>query len=339
MTIWALKGPSTSDYDSEEYQKVTKFLTKSIRQGISRFGWGYMDEANLNELNDKTFGELSKQENECWSRANFLLDVEIGDWVVHINLPYWGACLAAQVIGKYEFEDDDNEVSDYRHTLKIDTTTLVEFERNDDEVLPNISSRLKLQGSHWRIYHVEDFLQTIHNLNAEELGKKDDESVGIFYLKKSLSPILKSVTDKIHKSHPGGKLENLIAEVFRKIPSITNVNENGKNKGWGTDNGADLIVTYKAGLEVANLEKEEILVVQVKSYEGQHWETNAVTQTETAINQYQANSGLIITTAEATDNLQKAVEELSRKLEKPIGLIAGEDVAKFILKYGSDLVL
>ena len=298
-----------------------------------------MDEANLNELNDKGFDELTKEESQCWGRANFLLDVEVGDWVVHINLPYWGACLAAQVTGKYEFEDDDNEVSDYRHMLKIDTSTLVEFERNEDEVLPNISSRLKLQGSHWRIYHVEDFLQTIHNLNAEELGKKDDESVGIFYLKKSLSPILKSVTDKIHKSHPGGKLENLIAEVFRKIPSITNVNENGKNKGWGTDNGADLIVTYKAGLEVANLEKEEILVVQVKSYEGQHWETNAVTQTETAINLYQANSGLIITTAEATENLQKAVEELSRKLEKPIGLIAGEDVAKFILKYGSDLVL
>ena len=38
MTIWALKGPSTSDYNSVEYEQVTNFLTKSIRQGTSRFG-------------------------------------------------------------------------------------------------------------------------------------------------------------------------------------------------------------------------------------------------------------------------------------------------------------
>ena len=339
MTIWALKGPSTNDYNPEEYQQVTKFLTKSIRSGISRFGWGNFDEADLRILGHKQLQDMNEDEQLCWVKANFLIDVVPGDWVVHINLPYWGACLAAQVVSGYEFEATDNELSDYRHQLKIDTNTLVEFERNDEAVLPIINTRLKLQGNHWRINQVEDFLQTIKNLQSEDIGKKEDESVGIFYIKNSLPPMLQSFTANIQKIHPGGKLEALIAQVFRKVPNVKNVHENGKTKGWGTDHGADLIVTYKAGLGVANLEKEELLVVQVKSYQGEHWETNAVQQTETAITKYAAHAGLIVSTAKATENLQKAIEELSKKLDKPIALIAGEDVAKFIFRYASDLVL
>ena len=339
MTIWAFKGPSNDDYDQEEYQEVTKFLTASIHNGISRFGWGYMDEADLNKLKPKLFSEMSEKEKECWAKANFLLDVAVGDWIVHINLPYWGACLAGQVTEPYSFEQDDNEISDFRHMIKLDPSSVVEFERNDDEVLPIISSRLKLQGRYWRIQNVEEFLQTIENINAESLGKTADESVGVFYLKKDLSPLLKLVTDKIQKSHPASHLESLIAEIFRKIPRVVDVRENGKHKGWGSDSGADLIVTYKSGLALSNLEKEEKLVVQVKSYVGQHWETNAVTQTETAISEYEANAGLIITTAERTKDLEEAIEELSTRLKKPVGLIAGEDVAKFVLKYGGELVL
>jgi len=79
--------------------------------------------------------------------------------------------------------------------------------------------------------------------------------------------------------------------------------------------------------------------VQVKSYTGQHWETGAVEQIETAIKKFQADAGLIITTAESIDNLEKAIEDLSNKLNKPVGLIAGEDVAKFVLKYGGQFIL
>lgn len=88
--------------------------------------------------------------------------------------------------------------------------------------------------------------------------------------------MLKEITIKIQKAHPAGKLESFITEVFRKIPIVTDVYEHGKHKGWGTDNGVDLIVTYKTGFTFSNLEKEEKLVVQVKSFTGQHSETNAV---------------------------------------------------------------
>lgn len=350
MTIYALKGPSSADYDQDELQEIQKFLSYSIKNGVSRFGWSYIDAADLTKLQDKHWQEMTDDEKNCWAKANFLLGVEKGDWVVHINLPHWGACLAGQVSDTYTFEKDGNDFGDYRHLLKLDKNTIVEFDRNDDAVLPIISSRLKLQGRYWTIQYVDEFLQTIQNVKAESLGKKENESVGIFYLKKDLSPLLKDITAKIQKTHPAGKLENLIADVFRKIPGVVDVYEYGRHKGWGTDSGADLIVTYKSGLNISNLEKEEKLVVQVKSYTGHHWETNAVEQIETAIKEFQANAGLIITTAESTENLEKAIENLSNKLSKseqdggmnkpiPIGLIAGEEVAKFVLKYGGQLIL
>jgi hypothetical protein len=340
MTIWALKGPSSDDYDQEEYSEVLKYLSDSIRKGTSRFGWGSIDTADLTKLRDKPWQEMTEEEQHCWSKANFLLEVKKGDWVVHINLPYWGACFAGQVIEEYSFDRLDKDgVGDYGHTLKLDPKSIVEFERNDDAVLPIIGSRLKLQGRYWRIQYEKEFLQTIQNIRAESLGKKSNESVGVFYLKQDLTPLLKDITKKIQKAHPAGKLESFIAEVLRKVPNVISVTEHGKHKGWGTDNGADLIVNYESGLSFSNLEKQEKLVVQVKSFTGEHWETNAVNQIGEALNEFEAAAGLIITTAESTKNLEEAIETLSSKLNKPIGLIAGQEVAKFVLKYGGELIL
>ena len=351
MKIYALKGPSLADYKQDELEKVQQFLSESIKNGVSRFGWSCTDDADLTKLKDKQWDKMNDKEKDCWAKANFLLRVEEDDWVVHINLPKWGSCLAGQVIEKYSFEHNGNEFGDYRHLLKLDKNSIVEFERNDDRVLPIISNKLKLQGRFWRIYEVDEFFQTLENLK-KPLEKKEGKSVEIFYLKKDLSESFKDITEKIQKTHPGGKLESLIAEVFRKIPGVDDVEEHGRHKGWGTDSGADLIVTYKSGLPISNLEKREKLVVQVKSYTGEHWETNAVEQIETAIKEFEADAGLIITTAERTENLEKAIENLRNKLSNsepkqegglkrpiPIGLIAGEEVAKFVLKYGGQLII
>lgn len=339
MTIWALKGPSSTDYDQEDLQKTPLFLTNSIYGGTSRFGWSSTDTADLTKLQNLQWQEMTNQQKGHWADANFLLEIEKGDWVVHINLPYWGACIAGQVIEPYSFEQSNNDLLDYRHLIKIDTNTIVEFERNDNRVLPIISSRLKLQGRYWRIQYIDEFLQTIQNLRTKTLGPSEDESAGIFYLKKDLSPLLKDMTNKIQKNHPEKKLESFIAEIFRQIPNVINVYEHGIRKGWGTDHGADLIINYSSGLHIMNLEKQEKLVVQVKSYSGQHWETSAVEQIENAIREFKADAGLIITTAESTKNLEEAIESFSNKLNKPIGLIAGEEVAKFVLKYGGKLIL
>jgi len=173
MTIYALKGPSLADYkDQDELQKIQQFLSDSIKNGVSRFGWSYINTADLTKLKYKRWQEMSKEEQDCWAKANFLLGIKEGDWVVHINLPYWGYCLAGKVIETYSFEHNGNDFGDYRHLLKLDKNTIVEFERNDDGVLPIISSRLKLQGRYWTIQYVDEFLQTLQNVKAETLGKK-----------------------------------------------------------------------------------------------------------------------------------------------------------------------
>jgi restriction endonuclease Mrr len=339
MMVYALRGPSDGDFEKEILEKLLDFLSNSIRNGVSRFGWSYVDSADLRKLQNKARDEMSEDERNCWRKSRFLLEIKKGDWVVHINIPYWGACIAGEVEEEYSFDENNNEFGDFRHTLKLKKDTIIEFERNDDRVLPNIQRALKLQKRSWRIYDVEDFIKTIENLKNKSFDKKKNETSGIYYLKEKLSPLLKDITKIIQKNHPAGKLEELIAEVFRRISNVIHVEEHGKHKGWGTDNGADLIVTYKSGLPIANLEKQEKLVVQIKSYEGQHWETNAVKQIENAIKTFEADAGLIITTAESTEKLEKAIEDLSGKLNKPVGLIAGEDVAKFVIKYGGDFLL
>jgi restriction endonuclease Mrr len=80
-------------------------------------------------------------------------------------------------------------------------------------------------------------------------------------------------------------------------------------------------------------------IVQIKSYEGEHWETHAVEQIKEAISRYEADAGLLITTAEKTVKLQEAIDKLSSAIEKPVALLAGEDVARFVLKYYGDELL
>jgi hypothetical protein len=38
------------------------------------------------------------------------------------------------------------------------------------------------QARYWRIQYEKEFLQTIENIRTGNLGKTEDESVGIFYL-------------------------------------------------------------------------------------------------------------------------------------------------------------
>ena len=321
--IWAFNKPS------DEY---VDFVSNSVKEGVSRFGWSWFDGANLDLLKNKEWDDMNKDEKEVWSRSGFLLDIKEGDWIVHINVPQWGWCTAAKVVGRYYF-DKENKDKDFRHCIPVDKTSVIEFDRNDPNIHPLISRKLKLRGSYWRIRHEKEFKESIDNLKEQNINVRNGFK-GIFYLKKELRSTLKEITNLIHKTHDGKNLEIFMAKVFEKVPTVEKVVENGF--GFGTDYGADLIIEYNAGLPISGLERIEKLVVQIKSYEGEHWETNAVDQIKKAIEQYDANAGLIITTAEKTERLQKAIEDLSTSIKKPIALLSGNDVGKFVLKYYSD---
>ncbi len=328
MAVWVFNTPN---------EKALQFVSNSLKQGISRFGWGYIDTADIRILEDKPWNEMSKEEIEIWNKTNFLSNIKKGDWIVHINVPHWGMVTAGQVIEEYNFETEGNEIDDFRHFFKLDLNTIVEFERNDPNVHPLISRKLKLRGKHWRIYAEKEFFETIENLKNGSVSIQESDTIGVHYLKKELKPFYDKITKIIHNTHPEKKLEYFLADVFENIPNVTEVRVNGS--GWGTDYGADIIVKYNSGLEILNLNKEEILVVQVKSFEGEHWSTDAVSQIKTAIITFDANAGMIITTAKSTENIEKEIENVSNELEIPILLIAGENVAKFVLKYGKDLLI
>lgn len=121
-----------------------------------------------------------------------------------------------------------------------------------------------------------------------------------------------------------------MAEVFRKVPDVIEVKENGA--GWKTDFGADLIVKTK----------KDLIVVQVKSFVGEVWNTACVDQIKTAIEKFDATYGIIITTGQSTPVLDNAVKKLADDMKKKnikVRLVSGAGVAKFVLKYGLKLII
>lgn len=316
-SVFAYKGEPNDIYDS-------------IKSGISRFGWSWHSGDNLLEDNDpprKPHG--------------FLLRIQKGDWVVHINMPTWGRCTAAKVIAPYSFDqgikvDYSDSGIDYRHCIGIDKESIIEFDRNDPRVFPHTRRRLKLQGGWWQIHDSENFFQSLKNLRT--LSAKDlvrGERSNLYHLRTEIK--YDEIAIAIHKTHPGKDLEALVCEVFENVHGVERIKPNGS--GWKGDYGADVIITYETGLPIGELREVKTLVVQVKSYEWKMDSEHAIEQVGTALNTFNADAGLIISTAPATPKFVKKLNELSARVQKPIGLLAGADFARFVMQFASDLLI
>lgn len=331
QTIWAFNTPDEENHVS--------FIYESVLKGRSRFGWSYVPTADLRQLNPRPWADLTAEETDCFRKAGFLLRINPGDWIVHINVPNKGRCIAAQAIGSYEFEAE-TPCDDFRHYIPIDPKTVLEFDRRSPNILPIIEQKLKLRGKHWRIHAKDEFLQSLENIKGDKVSVVDGVTKELFHLRQQLDRHLGDITSSIHGTHLRKNLEDLVAQIFKQMPGVSDVKVNGS--GWGTDHGADVIVEYSIGLPIFGLERDGILVVQVKSFEGDHWETGAVDQLATAIEKYSATSGLLVTTGVATEQLQGAIDELRKKVEGKgidVGLVAGRDVARFMLRFGGDVLL
>ena len=160
------------------------------------------------------------------------------------------------------------------------------------------------------------------------------ESKEEYHLKEKTESYLSEIAQLIHEMCRSKQLERFLAKVFRKIPGVIDVRENGF--GWGTDFGADLIVTMSSSL--CNLEFENKIIVQVKSFEGTHNDLEAVQQVVTGIDKYDGTAGMLITTAVKSEELENRVQEASEKIGKPIDLLACDDVAKFVIRHAPDML-
>ena len=329
MTIWAFNDPTDNSMENDERDRIRSLVAESVQSGKSRFGWSSEDRANLNLRN--TWADEEWRE---WGQQLSLLDVDENDWIVHINVPEWGKCTTAQVLCGYDF-DSGLKVSggrDFKHFFRVARETVIKFDRNDPNVLPTVN--LRSRSRRQRIYAVDDFLQSIENLKGNRINLNEGERKGTYFLKEKTETLLPKITQLIQRMHQGKNLESFLAEVFRKIPGVVEVKENGS--GWGTDYGADLIVTTSVSL--GHLQFDNEIIVQIKSFEGRHYDLGAVGQVERGIRQFSGTAGMIITTAAETEELESAVQKASERVGVPIDLLASNDVAKFVIKHAPELV-
>ena len=165
MTIWAFNSPNERQFNSPEgYATTLTQLAESIYAGRSRFGWST---ENCNNLTVPSNRELTQN-----SQQLFLLKVDVGDWIVHVNLPIWGKCIAAEVLERYDFDegirvtyegrDSSYSGSDFRHFFQVNTEKIVEFARSDSNVSPDVNLRFKYRFQ--RIKNESAFFETLNNL-------------------------------------------------------------------------------------------------------------------------------------------------------------------------------
>jgi hypothetical protein len=317
MTIWA--------FNKVESESNRILIYQSIKNGKSRFGWSQKDNHNLSIKNNWT---------DWHSKQQFLLDIKENDWIIHINTPIYNQCIASKVIKEYSF-DEGLQLSDridFRHFFEIDKELIIEFNRKDPNILPIVN--LNPRQRYHKVYEEKAFFNSIYNLKNDVINLDPKESKEEFHLRNQSSIYFKEITRLIHETHKSKKLEFFLAKVFRRIPNVKEVKENGS--GFGTDYGADLIVTMVNS--IGNLEIKTKIIIQIKSYENDHNDLNAVDQIKTGIKKYDAQAGILITTAQATKVLNEKILKVSEEINCPIDLLSGDNVAKFVIKHASDLV-
>ena len=323
MAIYAIKSPEDNETKDRLYD--------SLKRGEGRFGWSWIPTADLRKLERRIANDgwdsLTDEEKKCGGSSRFLLKLQNGNYVVYINLPRWGECTLARVTGPYEFRFED---VDFNHRFPVDPDSVCSFDRNDDMVPPALCTRLKLRGAWWHIYTEAEFYELLESLNqGTEPGPKTSKT-NRRHLSKCIKKHLLEIAGCINRTHPNTDLEGLLEETFKNVPGVQAVK---RHRGLD-DRGADLEVEYEI---VPGLVQS--LVVQVTSYEGELGNRSAVEDIKRAFNAYpNASMGLIVSTATTVrQEVRSWLDRLGEDSGKTVGLLIGDALAAFILRYGPDL--
>ena len=312
-----------------------KQIHEDLCAGEGRFGWSYCKTADLRKLRDLIAAgresQLSDAEWDC--NQSFLLELQPVDYVVYINVPEWGRCTTARVTKEYYWQCDDE---DFNHRIGVDPNSVFDFDRNDSAVHPNLSARLKLQGRWWRIYATEEFEDLLKAADSDRLGSRSTPEHRISLLADECKPHLRKITEAIHHTHPGKHLEDLIEDIIARIPGVYDV----RHFRGRADQGADLVAVMESTHPITQEVNQTTCVIQVKSFEGEHWDTQAVEDIRKAFKAHpEATEGLIVSTATvSTEDLEAELERLRRELGRPVNLLIGEEVAALLLRSGRELI-
>lgn len=111
------------------------FIWSELLAGRFRQGWGYKQDLNLENLAEikRRGGRLAKYQQDAWRGNRRLLptqpdSMQVGDVVVFLHMPRYGAWSIARVTGGYRFEisSQGNNVAstpDYGHIRDVELLT------------------------------------------------------------------------------------------------------------------------------------------------------------------------------------------------------------------------
>ena len=142
------------------------------------------------------------------------------------------------------------------------------------------------------------------------------------------------ITNLIQEKHRGKKLGSFVAHVFRKVPGVVEVEVNGRL--GGTDSGADVIDTTQ--MPLGNLPLLRKVIARIKLNAGTFFGNDAFDQVITGIKRFDGDVGMLISTAQKSEQLENAVQEASDNVGVLVNLLKFENVAKFAIKHAPELV-
>ncbi len=296
-----------------------KLVYEEIFRGKSRFGMWDQEKS----LKDDYYGPNA-----------FLLRICQGDWIVHVNCPEYGKCVAVNATGEYAFDSGlrCSWGTDFCNFIPVDCESAIEFDRNDPNILPTVNLAPMRRGQ--RILAVDDFIQSINNLKANRFDQEIETKSIIHLREKIRTEMLPQLTERIQQMNRSKEFERFLYRIFERMPNTLAI-QNGF--GWKSDHGADLIVDFQ--VPVIEIKLKTRIVVQAKSFTGEHYDTKAVDQLVEAVGKFQADAGLLITTGRKTENLESYMLKMAEQTGKSLDLIAGPDVARFVLRYAPDLLV
>lgn len=181
--IWAFQKP--------DGQENSQYIAESVlKEGKSRFGW------SANEYNNLLHPRNHDQSvNPDFGESEFLLQIEEGDWIVHINCPSYGRCLAAKVLSGYKW-DPKTPSGDFRHYFDVDKKSVIDFERNDPLILKNSYLKFRRRKRQMKDEEKDSFIEALNRIiqyaNREVVVVEEEEITSLESFIRVLSAHTKS---------------------------------------------------------------------------------------------------------------------------------------------------
>jgi predicted Mrr-cat superfamily restriction endonuclease len=235
-----------------------------------------------------------------------------GDLIVLPKLPKDRHWKIVRVTGDYYF-DLREELGDYGHVLPV------------EQVVADVSNRNRLAGSglqrtmrtRSRLWNIDGLAAEVDRLvdhAGEDVSRTDTD---IERLEDVLQEAVGFVREQLASRFRGNQNERPVARLLERLYGETAV----QTVAGPAEAGADYLITT-----VDPLGLTFTTVVQLKSYEGRigDWDHGALDQVRLAVDAYDADAAVILTTADGeTDDFARAREALAAQLGVQVRLVAG----------------